>query len=205
MTSSISWIDRQGLEGTLARIGLAGRRPSAAVRRPAAARVARSEPRIAEDEVPEKVRTPSQEAESAALEPQSAPDFLPPDGPLRRRLEAYLTWLIDVSGPGVAFIVDRDGLPLVNRGADPDLLSIAASVMRLVASISSKLLFPLGRTVTLELEEQQLMLIAAETPIGTYIVGQVGEMPLGRQRRDAATAALRHAFQPSPEQEAVGS
>ena len=141
------------------------------------------------------------------MEPPVIPEFLPPDGPLRRRLEAFVSWLVESSGSTVAFIVDRDGLPLVNRRADPDLLAIASSVMRLVERINGKLklLFPVGRAVTLELEEKQLMLIAVETPIGTYIVGQVGDLPLGRHLRVAASVALRRAFQPSPEAEAVSS
>jgi hypothetical protein len=191
MTSSISWIDPAGLEATLARIGLHGRRPTGTVHRPGA---------VAVD-------APSQTAVPTSVEPSVIPEFLPPDGPLRRRLEAFITWLIEASGSNVAFIVDRDGLPLVNRQADPDLLAIASSVMRLVASINAKLklLSPVGGAVTLELEEKQLMLIAVETPIGIYIVGQVGDLPLGRHLRRAASEALRRAFQPSPESEAVSS
>ena len=34
---------------------------------------------------------------------------------------------------------------------------------------------------------------------------QVGKAPVGRDLREAATDALRRAFQPSPEQEAVNS
>ncbi len=190
MTSSISWIDREGLDETLARIGFRGR--------PVPAR-ASSQPLPSP---PGRQASPTKAP--AALEPTVTPEFLPPDGPLRQRLEAFITWLVQMSGSNVAFIVDRDGLPLVDREADPDLLTVASSVMRLVARINGKLLVPVGRAVTIELEERQLMLIAVETPIGKYIIGQVGERPLSRDLCDAAADALRRAFQPSPGAETTG-
>lgn len=203
MISSISWIDPEGLEATLARIGRHIRGPAAPARR-------RPPLHPPESTAPQTTAVPLVEPQPSlaaglppTIEPRIVPEFLPPDGPLRRRLEAFMTWIVQVSGSSVAFIVDRDGLPLVNRRADPDLLSIASSIMRMVASINSKLSFPVGGAVTLDLEEHQLMVIAVETSIGTYIVGQVGDVPLGRELREAAVDALRRAFQPSPEEEVV--
>ena len=78
--------------------------------------------------------------------------------------------------------------------------------MELIESIRGKLLFPIGHAVMIELGQDQLMLVSVETPIGKYIVGQVGDRPLSRELRSALAGALRRAFQPSVEtKEPVGS
>ena len=190
MTSSISWIDRDGLAETLARIGVGSQRHLELPRLEPAVAAVESET-ILEVVIPD----PVEEEESPI------PEFEPPAGALRSRLQAFMAWLLELSDSRVAFIVDRDGLPLVDRHADPDLLAIASSVMELIESIKGKLLFPIGQAVMVELEQGQLMLVFVETPIGKYIVGQVGDKPLSRELRSATAGALRRAFQPSVETE----
>jgi predicted regulator of Ras-like GTPase activity (Roadblock/LC7/MglB family) len=192
MRSSISWIDRAGLADTLARMASRERRlPSPVAPAPP------PEPAVApldedgEETVVELVAEPAS--------PRLLTPFSPPSGALRTRLEAFVGWLLEHSGCGVAFIVDKDGLPLVEREADADLLAIAASVMQLIETINGRLLFPLGQTVTLELEHDQLMLTAVETPIGKYIVGQVGTQSMDRDLRLAMAEGLRRTFRPSVE------
>ncbi|MDH3523785.1 MAG: hypothetical protein OES32_09385 [Acidobacteriota bacterium] len=183
MTSSISWIDHGGLEAILRRMGFRGRRPPAATVEAAAAEPTASPP---------------------AAEARAIADFRPPAGALRQRLEAFMTWVVQEGGASVAFLVDRDGLPLVNRGADPDLLAVAASVMRPLESIDSELLLPVGRTVSLELAAGQLRLVAVDTSIGRYIVGHVAAGPLGAGLCAATAAALRRALEPSAEAKTYG-
>jgi predicted regulator of Ras-like GTPase activity (Roadblock/LC7/MglB family) len=192
MTSSISWIDRDGLAATVARMG-AGRHGAALAAAPRPPRRERTVERAggdAEDPV---------ELVGRLEAPRSITAFVPPPGALKARLEAFVGWLLDNSGCNVAFIVDKDGLPLVERDADADLLAIAASVMQLIETINGRLLFPLGQTVTLELAHDQLMLTAVETPIGKYIVGQVGARPMERELRLAMAEGLRRTFRPSVE------
>jgi predicted regulator of Ras-like GTPase activity (Roadblock/LC7/MglB family) len=153
-----------------------------------AAELAESET-VLEEGIPEQADGPN----------PSIQDFEPPVGPLRERLKALMDWLLDLSGSHVAFIVDRDGLPLVERHADPDLLAIASRVMDLIENINGKLLFSVGQAVTIELDQSQLILVSVETPIGKYIVGQVGDQPMSRDLRSATARALRRAFQPSVE------
>lgn len=195
MTSSISWIDRDGFAETLARIGVGSRQLAKRPRPESPAEPLASET-ILEVAIPEPI----------AEEESTVPDFEPPAGPLRQRLQAFMAWLLELSGSRIAFIVDRDGLPLVDREADPDLLAIASSVVELIESIKGRLLLPVGPAVMIELEQDQLMLVAVETPIGKYIVGQVGDQPLSRELCSATAHALRRAFQPSVEpKEPVGS
>lgn len=191
MTSSISWIDRDSLEATLARFGVGGRRPPA---------------RAAEQSVHERWSgngAPAPRPSAQLSEPDEIPEFTPPKEPLRQRLEAFLGWLQNLSGSRVAFIVDRDGLPLVDRKAAPDLLAVASSMMELVEDINSQLLLPIGKTVTLELEEDLLILQSVETPIGRYIVGQVATHPMAREIQQAVSQALRRAFRPQITSEQV--
>jgi predicted regulator of Ras-like GTPase activity (Roadblock/LC7/MglB family) len=199
MTSSISWIDPDSLMVTVARIGGGRRRsdpsgPAPRHMRPAPALVEVSD----EEEVVELVRPT---VSPVAPEPESRPlvAFAPPAGALKARLEAFVGWLLDNSGCSVAFIVDRDGLPLVEHEADADLLAIAASVMQLIDSINGRLMLPVGQSVTLELERDQLMLTAVDTPIGKYIVGQVGARMMGRELRSAMAEGLRRTFRPGVE------
>ena len=110
MTSSISWIDRAGLAETLARFGAAS--GSAA---PIASLAAVPSP-----PAPEAVTTST----LAAFEPRG--------GSLSERLEEFMDWLSRATGCRIAFITDRDGLPLVDRGADADVMAIASSFVQLV-------------------------------------------------------------------------
>jgi len=181
MTSSISWIDRDSLDATLARfgVGVAGRRP------------------------PTRAAEPAPRPSAQLSEPAEIPEFIPPKKPLRQRLEAFLSWLQTLSGSRVAFIVDRDGLPLVDRKAAPDLLAVASSMMELVEDINSQLQLPIGKAVTLELEEDLLILQSVETPIGRYIVGQVAAHSMAREIQQAVRQALRRAFRPQISSEQV--
>jgi len=199
MTSSISWIDTDGLASTLARIGVRSGRGTRADRRieapPLDSAPVESPPVTAPPEVttgPVRVE-PIQVAEAEVPE---IPAYEPPEGPLRTRLRAFMDWLVEITGCRVAFIVDRDGLPLIDREADPDLLAIASSVMQLIDSINGKLLFHVGKAVTLDLSEDQLILVSVNTPIGKYIVGQVGEHAMHRDLQSAMSDALRRAFRP---------
>ena len=212
MKSSISWIDRAGLKTTLARFE--GEARPAPRRREsellldadeefelAVELTPGAELEPATERLPEVLQTRPSEPSPAGEKTAAIADFAPSEGPLRSRLESFIEWLLELTGNDVAFIVDRDGLPLVDREADPDLLAVAASVMQLVESINGKLLIPLGSSVTLELESQQLTLTSVETPIGRYIVGQVGNRPIDSSVRSALADGLRRAFRPGVESE----
>jgi hypothetical protein len=184
MTSSISWIDPEGLAKTLARVNRGRRRDD---------RRRRDRRRSSRSEAPPAAEAESQDAVAEA-EPVTR-EFVPPAGALRQRLEAYTDWLMELSGSRSAFVVDRDGMALVDVRTDPNLLAIASSFLRLVERINDKLVTPLGRTVTLEHEDHLLLLIFVETTIGEYIVGHVGDRRLDREATQAAADALRRAFE----------
>lgn len=172
MTSSISWIDRDGLVETLRRFGLSTPAPLRAT--PPRGGVAQLDPIV-----------------DTRPRPKA---FTPPDGPLRDRLEAFVRWLMRLEGSRVAFIIDRDGLPLVDEGADADLLAIASSVMQLVERMNRKLLAVLGSAVTIQLEEGQLILVSVTTPIGLYTVGRVAGRAQDLAQQEATAEALQAAF-----------
>lgn len=177
MTSSISWIDRAGLVETLSRIGVGGGSPARIPR--TAVQLTRLEPIV-------------------DTRPSLVP-FEPPAGSLRERLEAFIDWLSRLSGSAVVFVVDRDGLPLVDRGADADLLAIASSVMQLVERINRKLLALIGQAVTIQIEEGLLILISVATPIGEYTVGHVAKRAADPAMQQATAEALQAAFQSAEE------
>ena len=172
MTSSISWIDRTGLAETLARFNLAA---GGATRRP----------KMLVVPAPLKLAPRTQSA---------LPRFVGPGGSLRERLDAYIDWLLQLEGGQVAFVIDHDGLPLVDRGADADLLAIASSVMQLVERLNSKLLVVIGQTVILQLDEGRLILISVTTPIGHYTVGHVSRRVPEPAAQQAIAEGLKAAF-----------
>ena len=186
MTLSISWIDRAGLAETLARFGPGaleggglgpGRRPVIPVRAP--------------------LHEPTVEKSS----PQAG--FSPPAGHLHQKLEAFIDWLLQTEGGNVAFVIDRDGLPLADRGTDADLLAVASSVMQLIERMNRRLKATVGHVVTIQLEEGQLILISVTTPIGEYIVGHVDRRAPDPTMQRATTEALQAAFQ-SEEKRTLG-
>jgi len=184
MTSSISWIDRDGLAQTLARMGQHGRLATART-----------------------VRRGAQSAGTGAPEPGSALSLRPfaaPSGSLRQRLDAFLDWLSVLASGRAAFIVDRDGLPLVDRHADADLLAIASSVMHLVGRMSGRTSPAIGQAVAVQLDVGQLVLLMAATPIGDYIIGYVGREIPDRATLQLAADALRHAFRPADTHRVLG-
>jgi len=179
MTSSISWIDRDGLAETLSRFGV-----SSASLAPTTGTtgVAKVEPILDTD---------------PPIEP-----FEAPIGRLRDRLEAFLDWLMQHSGCRVAFIIDRDGLPLVDRGAGVEMMAIASSVMQLVERINRRTLPVVGQAVKLELEKGQLVLVSVVTSIGDYTVGHMGghapDHTLRDQTAEGLQAVFQNAHEPAP-------
>jgi hypothetical protein len=184
MTSSISWIDRDGLAQTLARMGRHGRLATA---RP--------------------VRREAESAGTGSPEPGavlSLRPFAAPSGSLRQRLDAFLDWLSGLASGQASFVVDRDGLPLVDRHADADLLAIASSVMHLIGRMNGKTSPAIGQAVAVQLEVGQLVLLTAATPIGEYVVGYVGREIPNRATQQLAADALRRAFRPADTHRVLG-
>ncbi len=210
MTSSISWIDPAGLATTLARMGMPRPRQAIAVVRPPVE--IESEPddaspveivdaapspvvavEVEEEPEPDGSGGEGSRGEGSGAE-EDVPEFVPSAGPLRSRLDSFLGWLTESAGAEAAFVVDSDGLPLIDRSVSPSLLAIAASVLQLIETINGKLLVPLGSLVEIELEEKLLSLVSVDTPIGRYLVGQVGRRSPSPGVRQELSSALRRVF-----------
>lgn len=174
---SISWIDRAGLAETLARFGTTASGPAHIPRAP----------------------TPTPQPRRTPPAPTSVTHFEPITSSLSERLEEFLDWLASVSGSRVSFIVDRDGLPLIDRGADADVLAMASSFIQLAERINRQMLAAVGQTMTVQLEHGQLMLTSVKTPIGLYTVGQVDRRSPDPTARVGIEEGLRAVFRSAEE------
>ncbi len=184
MTSSISWIDADGLEVTLARMGARRRRDA---ERPLAAHgdsasnlldeVATGSGQRAAEPRAEEVRERVDASGVIAGDADRLTDVPAGGGRLHDRLSSLVGRLVEHGGARAAFVIDEDGLPLVQRGSDVELLSIAASIAELLVTLRHKLEVPIGDSIDVELDDGHLWLGGAETAIGRYLVGQVVATP----------------------------
>src|SRR4029450_11957153 len=65
-----------------------------------------------------------------------ASDFRPPTGSLEERLEAWRQWLAGTDDPAHAFLLDKDGLPLLPRDADGQLVDLASCARGLLSRLA---------------------------------------------------------------------
>jgi hypothetical protein len=115
--------------------------------------------------------------------PEVAPGFTPPYGSLEDRIEAWLQWVAGRAGAPNAFLLDRDGLPMLQLGGDTrlvELASLARSLFgRLGEAVGSR-----GRlAVSIRLDQDRsLRLVELSCPLGLLTIGFV--------QRDASAAAF---------------
>jgi hypothetical protein len=186
MGPSLSWLDPSALAEGLLRAGLiepqAGRRPAPSDL---------SWRGVGGHKQPEPTAASLlTEPARPAAERVSAP-FNPPPGTLQTKLKAYLMWLLDETGCRSSFVVDREGLVLIERGGDPVLIALSSAFLSLLERVNSCLDSPSRGALALELDSgESLQLMKVDTQFGTYVLGVVVPEPL----RHPTTHALRQAL-----------
>jgi hypothetical protein len=153
MSRSLFWAEG---EGTLAR---ALARVSLPVARPAPA-------------------PPVEAAPALELAPAPPPDrlgsFTPPFGTLEDRIEAWLQWVAGRAGAPHAFLLDRDGLPMLQLGGDTRVIELASLARGLMGRLGEAAAGRGRLAVTVRLESERLLrLIDLATPLGPLTVGFV--------------------------------
>lgn len=172
MPSSLSWIDESEFRTALA--GFAGSR-------------------LAASDHPGVPRY-SPAPENAG--PSAPAPFEPPRGSLQDRLEAFVSWLTGLAACKGAFVIDEDGLPLLGRSVDSEMMAISASFLKLLERINSSLLFPVGDCLAIALGgRDQLQLAEVATSSGGYAVGMVVNEPLPRPQVEVIQRTLRRVFE----------
>lgn len=143
----------------------------------------------------------------AAAEPAkpSGRRFVPLLSPIARdtleqRLAAFLLWVVETTGCRSAFILDEDGLPLLDQNGEPHLMALSSSISSLLERIPSCLDVAIRGSIALDLSAvEQLQIVPALTPTGRYTLGLVVREPVPRDLVTALEAGLRAAMERSEE------
>ena len=119
------------------------------------------------------------EAPVRPLPPVVASDFHPPaTGTLEDRIEAWRQWLAGSAEPTHAFLLDKDGLPLLPRDADGQLVDLASCARGLLGRLAESMSASGTTDLALRLpDERVLHLLELPTPLGPLTVGLVRHDP----------------------------
>ena len=190
MAQSLSWIENDDLSRALQRAGLGASRPSGLTGGAPASVVAPwaygARPAMPVGPVAPVVPA-SAPASAAAPKPRSQPpegaklDFVPPEGRLERRLEAFMDWVIEHSESTRTFVVDNEGLVLTEMNADPDLIAISSSFMNLLQRVHQALESSTYGSISIDLESGQVLhLVQAQSILDSVVLGFVVSEPVDR-------------------------
>lgn len=118
--------------------------------------------------------------------------FSPPAGAsLQARLKAFVSWAIERSGCRRLFVVDQEGLILMEKHAEATLVAASSSILSLMDRVDECLDTRTSGSLAIDLEGGLvLQLIQAETALGKYALGCVVSEPLRRAQIDEFRAAL---------------
>ncbi len=102
----------------------------------------------------------------------------PPVGSLEDRIEAWRQWLAGADEPTHAFLLDKDGLPLLPRDADGQLVDLASCARGLLGRLAESTSSSGTTDLALRLpDERVLHLLELPTPLGPLRVGLVRHDP----------------------------
>ncbi len=109
----------------------------------------------------------------------AAAEFQPPaTGSLEERIEAWRQWLAGADEPTHAFLLDKDGLPLLPRDADGHLVDLASCARGLLGRLAESTSSSGTTDLALRLaDERVLHLLELPTPLGPLTVGLVRHDP----------------------------
>lgn len=197
MPQLISWIEPEALADVLARAGLLESRPAAQVQGEAAVRARQASslwdeplmgPAVPLASPERSVEAPKSTVVERAEAGRVGDVFsMPPGSTLQGRLKALLAWVLHQTACRSLFVVDEQGLVLMEKNADPVLVAISSSFLSLIDRVYACLDTKTEASLAIDLDGGRvLQLVRADTELGKYVLGfDVGEAV----RRD-----LVHAF-----------
>lgn len=193
MSRSLSWIDSERLAAALARVGVGGQAVDA-VRRPMFGGHGRSQ-----QPVPVTERSGQFPLVGERRNPFSSEryrEFMPPAGNLQSRLQAFVSWVLEISGCARIFVVDEDGLVLTERNADVTLVAISSSFMSHLRRVQS--CFDSGTLDSIAIDvdpDHVLHLLQVRTTLGAFCLGFVVRGPVKRKFLRGFQAGLVRAME----------
>ena len=139
-------------------------------------------------------------AKAAAAAPASSPElviekFEPPASRLHARLEAFMEWVERHVPCQEIFIVDEEGLVLMERNSDPTLIAVSSYFLNFNERIRSSLGAQSQGAIAIDLEGgRTLHVVQAETPLGSHALGFTSSHPLHRNVNESFRTTLPVVF-----------
>lgn len=195
MSRSLSWIDPAELSAALVRAGV--RREPRDRTRPVNLYLLRA----GTDRPAEQPFAGPAVARAAGAARRLAPEterrFEPPEGNLQRRLEAFVDWVGESTGSGQLFVADAEGLVLIERDTDHELIAVSSSFMSLLERIRSCLGSEIRGVMSLDLDEgTTLHLVQVRTGLGRFTLGLVSTEPVRRSLSEGLRSGLESVLRP---------
>lgn len=107
------------------------------------------------------------------------------------RLKAFLAWVIEATGCRRIFVADEEGLVLMEKDADTELIAVASSFMSLLGRIRSCLGSETRGILAIDLDIGRILhLILVNTALGRFTLGLVVPDPLRRPTVDLLQRGL---------------
>ncbi len=124
--------------------------------------------------------------------------FTMPEGPFEERLEALLEWVGKAATSEHTFVVDEEGLALVQESAPMELIAASAAMGERWESLRNRFDLAADNTLTIGLTTREhLYLLTAPSRFGLLSLGFVAEAPLPASQ----VAAIKENFQRTLEKE----
>ncbi len=125
--------------------------------------------------------------------------FEPPASRLHDRLEAFMEWVERQVHCHEMFIVDEEGLVLMERNSDPTLIAVSSYFLNFNERIRSSLGAQSEGSVSIDLKGgQTLHVVQAETRLGPHALGFTISQPLRRKVTESFRASLPIVFGQEP-------
>ena len=217
MSQSFSWIDPSAFSAALTRAGFDAERtwnrqpppplrvamfgapaPAVSPQSSAAAMPMSPMPRQAPPAAPAPAATSTAgppHSNGTAPEAQK-PSKLTLDSPrLDLRLTSYMEWVEQNTGCKGLFIVDEEGLVLMEQESDPNLVALSAYFLNLKDRIPDNLGTRSEGSIAVDLDDERVLhVVQADTHLGPHALGFTVKSPLNRDTTQAFQEMLSLVF-----------
>jgi hypothetical protein len=195
VSRSLSWIDPGELSAALVRAGV--RREPRDRSRPANLYLLRAGGAQAEPAEPFATAAAPRAAGPVPRTAPAAERFDAPEGTLQKRLEAFIDWVTNATGSRRLFVADAEGLVLIERETDHELIAVSSSFMSLLERIRSCLGSETRGVMALDLDEETtLHMVQVRTGLGRFTLGLVAAEPVRRSLSEGLRSGLESVLRP---------
>jgi hypothetical protein len=122
--------------------------------------------------------------------------FKVPHGTMGDRLKAFFEWTVRQTHARQLFLIDEDGLALMDSGAEPLIVATASSIVNLLERLGGARGDVPAESVTIDRgPDRVLQIVLARTPYGLFALGAVVDLPASRHVLAAVRVVLRQVLE----------